>query len=309
MVIYAGRPHLARGWDLRKRSLVAAILAILAITSLAYGIVGPSMAGTPDRIQSLAFLDSEDHFTAYFILVDQQGKEMTTGGRVHLAIWDDLLATLHETTFDIEKGEFSVYDEPSGSQILAYVWDIPFTLIAKSDSRNDTLTADLSFACQGITLTKRFEEVPFPDELRAPNKAPIPDIRAPSIGWSKVALELNASQSYDPNLDEIEYIWSFGDDGNGSGSVVFHAYERPGHYTISLTLLDGQGGESTMERLVEIRNPEKLRIDGCGWASEWGWDEHDGQFCANVTLWNQAPVYVELHARDGGGRWARRRRR
>ncbi|MBM4237210.1 MAG: MBL fold metallo-hydrolase, partial [Euryarchaeota archaeon] len=296
------------GMGLRKRRLLAGVLALIAITSLAYGLVGTSLGGTPDRIQSLAFIDSGDHFTAYFILVDAEGKEMSAGGTVSLGVYDDLLVRLYATTFAIASGEFSGYEDRPGTRILAYVWNIPFSLIARSDSRNDTLTADLTFACQGISLTKRSESVPFPDLLRAPNKAPSPDLQAPPSGWSKVAVELNASGSRDPNLDQIGYYWSFGD-GNGGeyGNVVRHVYEAPGRFTISLTLLDGHGGESTIERSIDIRNPEKLSVETYGWRSEWGGEEHAWDFNLNLTVWNTAPVDVRtfpvnftVETEDGG---------
>lgn len=55
-------------------------------------------------------------------------------------------------------------------------------------------------------------------------------------GGAHDALLFDASASYDPDGDPIEYYWDFGDGNSGTGSKLFHKYLTPGNYKAVLTV-------------------------------------------------------------------------
>ncbi|UCD26676.1 MAG: PKD domain-containing protein, partial [Candidatus Bathyarchaeota archaeon] len=64
----------------------------------------------------------------------------------------------------------------------------------------------------------------------------------------------NASESYDPDGTIVAYYWDFGDDTNASGTVVEHAYDDDGSYTVILTLIDDNGATATATATKHILN-------------------------------------------------------
>jgi len=64
---------------------------------------------------------------------------------------------------------------------------------------------------------------------------------------AKVGEEItfNASQSYDPDNDELTYLWDFGDGTTSNEKVTTHAYNVPGTYLVQLTVSDGEYTDST----------------------------------------------------------------
>lgn len=63
----------------------------------------------------------------------------------------------------------------------------------------------------------------------------------------------DARASYDPDDDKIvEYRWKFGDGASGKGRYVEHSYVSSETFTVSLTVKDARGGESTTHRKVTV---------------------------------------------------------
>ena len=64
---------------------------------------------------------------------------------------------------------------------------------------------------------------------------------------------VNASQSYDPDSDNLTYIWDWGDlSENSFGVVTNHRYKKTGSYVISLTVRDTYDNEDTSTKQVYI---------------------------------------------------------
>ncbi len=73
-------------------------------------------------------------------------------------------------------------------------------------------------------------------------------------------LKFDASDSYDPDGEIVQYIWNFGDGSSGEGMVVEHEYGllngsgwQP---TVTLTVIDEDGGSKSTTR--------KVNVVGCG---------------------------------------------
>lgn len=73
---------------------------------------------------------------------------------------------------------------------------------------------------------------------------PVADAGGPYIGSVGVAVSLNASASYDPAGNPLQYVWVFGDGSptlQGAGAFVSHTYAATGTYTIWLYVNNGTG--------------------------------------------------------------------
>ena len=67
----------------------------------------------------------------------------------------------------------------------------------------------------------------------------------------------DGSGSSDPNNDRLTYSWDFGDGARGSGATTTHVYDRPGTFTVSLTVTDeGQLAAMTTHSVMVARNLE-----------------------------------------------------
>jgi len=68
--------------------------------------------------------------------------------------------------------------------------------------------------------------------------------------------QFDASDSYDPDGEIVQYIWSFGDGTTGEGMIVEHSYTsahgsgwRP---VVTLTVVDDDGGSSSTSRTIYV---------------------------------------------------------
>ncbi|UCH89088.1 MAG: PKD domain-containing protein [Thermoplasmata archaeon] len=82
------------------------------------------------------------------------------------------------------------------------------------------------------------------------NRAPVADAGANISVNINEDVVFNASNSYDPDGDEITYIWDFDasdgiDDKNAEVPVVTYSYSLPGDFEVTLTVNDGSAENST----------------------------------------------------------------
>jgi len=72
------------------------------------------------------------------------------------------------------------------------------------------------------------------------------------------AISFNGSQSTPATGGTItSYLWNFGDSETAGGSVVSHAYDAPGTYTVSLTVTGSVGGTNTATTTATISVPSE----------------------------------------------------
>ena len=70
----------------------------------------------------------------------------------------------------------------------------------------------------------------------------------------------NASDSYDPDGEIVQYIWSFGDGSSAEGMIVQHEYATPNwNPLVTLTVVDESGGSKSTSRQVIV-----VGCDSCG---------------------------------------------
>src|SRR5207249_4792185 len=79
-------------------------------------------------------------------------------------------------------------------------------------------------------------------EARIPSPTNCPPVAAfsfsPQPSTVGVAVQFNASTSYDLDTDQLSFTWTFGDGYSGEGLNPSHTYTEAGNFTVILTVID-----------------------------------------------------------------------
>lgn len=76
--------------------------------------------------------------------------------------------------------------------------------------------------------------------LQVSNHAPVASCGKNITTNVGVKIEFDGSDSSDPDDDELEFSWNFGDGETAEDEKVEHSYSFPGSYLVTLTVSDGQ---------------------------------------------------------------------
>lgn len=68
------------------------------------------------------------------------------------------------------------------------------------------------------------------------------------------AVSFDASSSFDPDGEIVEYRWDFGDGSTAEGVTTTHAYGQDGEYLVTLTVVDDSGAEAPASQTVTVSN-------------------------------------------------------
>ena len=88
------------------------------------------------------------------------------------------------------------------------------------------------------------------------NTDPVAQFTAtPREGAAPLDVWFDASASFDPDADELSFLWNFGDGTTGPGMERLHRFEQAGTYHVVLTVDDDWGGvtEATVDIIVVER--------------------------------------------------------
>ncbi|HEX5731197.1 MAG TPA: PKD domain-containing protein [Blastocatellia bacterium] len=77
------------------------------------------------------------------------------------------------------------------------------------------------------------------------NQPPTANAGGPYNGVVGTAVVFNGNGSFDPDGQIVSYNWSFGDNTTGTGVSPAHVYTAPGTYTVTLTVTDNGGLQSS----------------------------------------------------------------
>ena len=89
------------------------------------------------------------------------------------------------------------------------------------------------------------------------NEPPVANASGPYLGNVSENIIFNASESYDPDGQIVNYTWDFGDGNVSYGKIVEHNYSSIGNYKINLTVKDNEGLTSTNTTSAEITSSEE----------------------------------------------------
>ena len=91
-------------------------------------------------------------------------------------------------------------------------------------------------------------------EITAPNQNPVAKFTfTPQTGHAPLSITLSSDGSYDSDGAIGNREWHFSDGGTYFGETAFHTFNRPGTYTISLTVFDNRGGSGTTMQLIVVQ--------------------------------------------------------
>ena len=74
----------------------------------------------------------------------------------------------------------------------------------------------------------------------------------PATAQIDVEMVFDASASFDEDGSISQYLWAFGDGSSAEGSRVLHSYNIAGDKTVTLTVVDNQGGRAAVESSVTV---------------------------------------------------------
>ena len=145
--------------------------------------------------------------------------------------------------------------DPDG-RIVSYQWNFgddysEKTAIATHQYRDpQSYTAVLTVTDdKGMTDTDKIV-------ITVGNEPPVAAIAvSPQQGTSPLTVQVDGSQSHDPDDTDLTFLWDFGDGFSGSGMTAGHTYEEEGTYQLSLLVTDPHAASNWAEAPVEVKPP------------------------------------------------------
>jgi PKD repeat protein len=116
--------------------------------------------------------------------------------------------------------------------------------------------------CDGLSDGAEILVYPYTDPLVA-NSGPgcVPPVARFAFTCSGLSCSLNASSSTD-NVGITSYSWSFGDSTSGFGVTPSHPFGATGVYTVTLTVTDTHGLQSSTSKKVSVNGAVPLPAEG-----------------------------------------------
>lgn len=75
-------------------------------------------------------------------------------------------------------------------------------------------------------------------------------------GVAPLTVTFDASSSYDPDGDILEYLWDFGDGTVDFGPQVTHAFAVEGNYAVALRVVDDCERTASASAVIAVAAPE-----------------------------------------------------
>jgi CSLREA domain-containing protein len=103
-------------------------------------------------------------------------------------------------------------------------------------------------------------EPPSADPQERPNLRPSARVSGPAAARAGQAAAFDSAGSADADGSLRSYAWSFGDGTTAVGPTAVHTFERPGTYTVSLTVADDQGAADTATLQLTVRRANVVPV-------------------------------------------------
>lgn len=173
---------------------------------------------------------------------------------------------------DATAHRYEIHDARIGSGGIL-VFDRSLTRIAQNNSGRETIS--LYSPDDSVTDALSYEGVapegksysqtdggrwhwslrPTPGEkniIEKENEPPAVSISGPKKAYTGEILSFDGSDSYDPDGDELQFFWDFGDGRVDSRMSPFQVYAHRGLYEITLTAGDEKNSSSTARHLITV---------------------------------------------------------
>jgi len=153
--------------------------------------------------------------------------------------------------FSINNGTSWTLIAPNAPNTGSYNWAVPNNL-------SDTCLVRVSDSADGSPFD--ISDAVF--RIVPPNRAPVADIGGPYSAPRGVSMTFNASQSSDPDGDQLSFQWEFSDGQFMNGAQVSRSFNFVNQYAVTLTASDGRGGESIATANINIFNQTPIANAG-----------------------------------------------
>src|SRR5690606_20531296 len=124
--------------------------------------------------------------------------------------------------------------------------------LAPGQAGGYTATSDSSPNRRGVTWSIAITPIAGGD----PGPANEPPAATPTVAGTGLDCVFDGSGSSDPDGSIVSYEWDFGDGNADTGESVTHVYDKPGDYTVTLTVTDDDGATDTATENVTVSAPE-----------------------------------------------------
>ncbi|MCK4718587.1 MAG: right-handed parallel beta-helix repeat-containing protein, partial [Thermoplasmata archaeon] len=154
--------------------------------------------------------------------------------------------TLECITFDGSES----YD--LGGSVVSYSWDFGDGCSGSGSVVSHAYQGDGAYV---VTLTVENNDGASDDDtclVTVLNQLPVAVVNATERVLRLEKVTFNGSESYDPDGEIVSWHWDFGDMMSTDGEVVTHRYQRPGTYTVTLTVSDDNGASDTDTRQIAV---------------------------------------------------------
>ena len=169
-----------------------------------------------------------------------------------------------ENPTDGQEAAFSgAADDPDGD-VVRWLWDFGDGTSATGQNATHAFPYDQNYT---VTLTVEDEDgqqsEPYSFEVSVANALPVAILGATYVGYRTVAFDSLRSYDPSPNGEIVHVAWRFGDGtscpgapsacGDTGRATPTHFYSAPGTYIVTLVVVDDQGGLSTAEQTITVR--------------------------------------------------------
>lgn len=147
--------------------------------------------------------------------------------------------------FDWGDGNFSNWSPYTVSNVsvnLSYSWSDISTYEIKVIAQDDNGENSSWSLPLNITVSQSDVE----------GEPPVADIQVPENITVNATVDFDASGSYDEDGFIVSYNWDFGDGQKGNGVSPTHVYQKPGEYTVTLSVTDNNGNTFNASIIVSV---------------------------------------------------------
>ncbi|MCW3986207.1 MAG: PKD domain-containing protein, partial [Candidatus Bathyarchaeota archaeon] len=198
-------------------------------------------------------------FTVTLNVTDNEGaSDATTATKTIL--WNEPpVALFTESAETIYQGETITFNASSSydldGAIAGYFWDFGDGTNATDVAVEHTYLYDGNYTVTLNVTDDRGATYTVSATKTVLNRVPVVLFTESSTTvYTGEVITFNASESYDSDGFILSYLWDFGDGTNATDIVVTHVYDDDGQYTVTLTLVDNNGGTSSASAIKTILN-------------------------------------------------------
>lgn len=144
--------------------------------------------------------------------------------------------------------------DPDG-EIVSYFWNFGDGSTSSVPNPIHTYQYSGSYTVTLIVTDDNGEQAYFEKTIVVPNILPIAGFSySPRNITTVITVNFDGGEPYSFDKDGyiVEWYWDFGDGFTANGSTVSHKFTEPGNYTVTLTVVDNEGGQNSTSKIIRV---------------------------------------------------------